>query len=104
MPTTDAIQTELEIIGSIKTFIAERGGQWADWYVGITKDIACRLFRDHRVSVHENTWIWCEAANSESARAVEIHFLILGCDGGPGGGDATSKFIYAYQRTSQTRP
>jgi hypothetical protein len=92
-----------EIIASIKSYIISRRGDWNDWYIGITKNLLSRL-RDHGVRLEQDIWIAHRAASSESARAIEAHFLIIGCDGGPGGGDAESCFVYAYAKGAQTRP
>jgi hypothetical protein len=91
-------------ISDIKSFIQQRGGSYEDFYVGISKNAARRLFGDHCVELNEPTWIFINAENAATARAVEIHFLVLGCEGGSGGGDDESKFVYAYQMTRLTKP
>ena len=45
------------------------------------------------------------AASSDVAREVERYFVsILGTDGGLGGGDADSVFVYAYLKGQHTKP
>lgn len=47
--------------------------------------------------------IYKEAFNSDSARLVEDYFVnTLGTSGDAGGGDNTTKFIYAYKKASHT--
>jgi hypothetical protein len=93
-----------QIVVEFDAFLFRQGGRPRDWYVGITKNPGGRLFGDHRVPMHEDIWIYSEAVDSTTARAVEAHFLALDLDGGPGGGDSNSKYVYAYRKTAQTRP
>ena len=91
-------------IFEVKSFILQSGGSYEDWYVGISKNAARRLFGEHRVEHNNPTWIYLDAENAKTARAAETHFLVLGCDGGSGGGDDESRFLYAYRKTQETRP
>jgi hypothetical protein len=54
----------------------------------------------------ENSWwIFREASSSIIAREVENYFVnTLGTDGGSGGGDQSSIYVYAYKKTSSTNP
>lgn len=91
------------IISEIKAFMSNWGGHYSDWYVGIASDPRQRLFNDHNVDEKNDAWIYREAMNSESARAIEDYFInTLGTDGDVGGGDDTSKFVYAYKKASHT--
>lgn len=44
-----------------------------------------------------------EAADIATARAVESYFIDLNIDGGSGGGDDDSKFVYVYKKTKLTK-
>lgn len=95
----------LEIcISDIKSFIQQRGECYEDFYVGISKNAARRLFGEHNVEHNAPTWIYMDAEDSSTARAIEMHFLVLGCEGGSGGGDDESTFVYAYKMTGETKP
>ena len=74
------------------------------WYVGIATDAKDRLFKGHNVSKDQDQWAHSKADTEEIARSVEKHFLDAGCDGGPGGGDAGSKFVYVYLKSRRTEP
>ncbi len=76
---------------------------YKDCYVGITSDVDSRLFGDHNVS-RKNGWIYRYTSSDSVAREVEQHFLNKGMDGGSGGGDEDSIFVYAYQKTTTTNP
>ena len=97
-------KTNETIISEIKTFIAKWGGRYIDWYVGIASDPRQRLFNDHNVNEKIDGWIFREALNSESARSLEDYFInILKTDGGSGGGDYTTTFVYAYKKANHTK-
>lgn len=97
-------QTNQVIISEMIAYMAQGGGRYSDWYVGIASDPRQRLFIDHSVQENGYGWIHREAFNSDSARDVESHFTnTLGTDGDTGGGDYTTKFVYAYKKASHTR-
>lgn len=73
-------------------------------YIGIISDPKGRLFTDHSVNQNTGRWIHRPAGSHTVARGVEQHFLNVGWDGGGGGGDATSTNVYAYRKTSSTKP
>ena len=81
-----------------------KGNAYENCYVGITSDIDGRLFGDHSVSKETGHWIYRPASSDTVAREIEKHFLEAGMDGGGGGGDETSKIVYAYLKTSSTKP
>ena len=94
-----------QIIQDIFNHIKNGGGFPNEWYVGIANDAEGRLFSDHNVDRQTATWIWRPAESSEEAREIEQYFLnAVRTDGGQGGGDRTSKQVYAYKKTWQTRP
>ncbi len=97
-------QNKQDIIADIKAYIAKFSGtKYSDWYVGIASDPKQRLFVDHCVNEQSGAWIYCEALSSDAAREVEQYFIDqLKTDGGPGGGDRTTRFVYAYRKTSST--
>ena len=91
------------IISEIKNFMAKWGGVYSDWYVGIASDPRKRLFDEHNVNERIDAWIYRLAISSDAAREVEDYFInVLGTDGGTGGGDYDTKFVYAYKKTSYT--
>ncbi|MBQ7907971.1 MAG: hypothetical protein IJ311_00500 [Elusimicrobiaceae bacterium] len=96
--------TKERIIQEIDSYIQKEGGYYYDWYVGIAKDPKTRLFSDHNVSEINGKWIFGETFSDASAREVESFFLEKkGTRGGPGGGDTSTCFVYAYRITSYTR-
>lgn len=91
------------IVSEISGYIDKRGGKYSDWYVGIASDPKARLFNDHNVDQKNGAWIYRECESADVAREVEDYFInTLRTKGGPGGGDDSTKSIYAYRTTSDT--
>lgn len=88
------------VAGEIDKYIG--GVSYQGWYAGITDDPERRLFTEHNVSKQVGAWIYHPCSTDGIAREVEQHFLDKGCQGGPGGGDGTSKYVYAYKVTNST--
>lgn len=89
---------------AIDEHIKNRHPRYADWYIGIASVPEQRLFIDHNVDKDNDYWIYRNAGDQTAARNVELFFIEqLGTDGGPGGGDHTTKFVYAYKKTPSTR-
>ncbi len=91
------------VVNEIHAHMRKQGGSPSSWYVGITSDIEQRLFGDHGVPKENHWYCYRETFTSNDARSVEKAFLDYGCDGGSGGGDDTSTFVYAYLKTSITK-
>jgi len=98
-------KTAKQIAQEILDYIKRCGGLYGSWYVGITSDPQKRLFSEHGVREKGDSWIFRDASSVEEARAIEQYFVnSLGTDGGSGGGDASSRFVYAYKKSAHTRP
>lgn len=95
--------TAQQIINDINEYMKQHGGTNAAWYVGIATDAKQRLFNDHNVSEQSGAWIYMQATSSTVARSVEKAYLDAGCDGGPGGGDDGTDYVYAYKKTASTK-
>ncbi len=95
--------TKAQIIQDITTHVANCGGAYSQWYIGIAAAPRDRLFSDHSVDEKNGNWIFRTCATSDEAREVEDYFIAKGMKGGPGGGDSTTKSVYAYKITSNTR-
>ena len=99
-----AKKSKQEITDDIESHIKKRGGEYSDWYVGISKSARDRLFNGHSVKEKKDVWILRKAKSSETAREVEDYFVnTLGTDGGTGGGDDTSDMVYAYKKAKHTK-
>jgi len=88
------------IVGNIKNHADKEGGGYNNWYCGIASDPNQRLFNDHNVPKEKGKAWWIkENANSEQdARDTEERLLSLGFDGGEGGGDNTTIYVYVYKK------
>lgn len=97
--------TKLEIISAITNYVNKSwpaGATAKDFYIGIATDAQDRLFNDHKVDEKTDIWIWCPANSDQIARDIEKHFLDLGMDGGPGGGDENTTQVYCFYQNEHT--
>jgi len=92
------------ICDEIAQHISKQGGEKKAWYFGIATDLKQRLHQDHQVPEEDYWYIWREAVSALEARAIEKAFLDWGCDGGSGGGDDNTRFVYAYLKSHVTNP
>jgi hypothetical protein len=75
----------------------------AGYCAGIAANPKDRLFIAHAVKEKGDAWIYRECANAETARVIEELFIARGMGGGVGGGDWTTKYIYAYKKSWSTK-
>jgi len=92
------------IVGEIKAHADSEGSGYRNWYCGIAADANQRLFNDHCVPQGKGKawWISRDAGSEQTARDTEEHLIDLGFDGGGGGGDNSTKHIYAYKKIPGT--
>ena len=67
-------------------------------HIGITNDLNRRLKIEHKITAEDYWWTSSEADDAETARAVERHFIEMGMQGGTGGGDNETEFVYCFAR------
>ena len=96
-------KTKQQAYDEIFAHIEKQGGPYNNWCCGITSDVKGRL-TVHGMPPEEYWSHSCECKNAEDAREVEKMLLDLGCDGGMGGGDEKSVFVYAYLKSPITNP
>lgn len=95
--------TTKEIVDEITEFVDRQNKpKHSGWYVGIAADPKDALFDRHCVDKEKGGWIHRTAENNASARAAESALHDDGFDGGPGGGGASTKSVYAYRKRSYT--
>jgi len=96
-----AMKSQMEAYIFLLDYINTFSYRKMEWYAGIASDPQRRLFSEHGVN-KDGAWAFCECNNSDIARAVEADLLRLGCKGGTGGGDNTTKSCYVYLITRDT--
>jgi len=95
--------TTQKIISEIVEYVKNCGGNYSDWYAGIASTPRNRLFDDHKVDEKNGNCIYQDAGSSDIARKIENYLINeLGMDGDTGGGDDSTKYIYAYKKTLNT--
>lgn len=93
-----------QVYDEIIAHINKQGGQYSSWYCGIASDWENRLFVEHKVPRENHWYIARQCYDDDDARTVEAGLVKFGCDGGPGGGDKTSVYVYAYLKGTMTNP
>ena len=94
-------KTDTQIVSEIKNYVGY--DSYRNWYAGIASDPRARLFNDHCVDEHNGLWVYDIALNEQHARSAENALLSSGFDGGNGGGDNTTVWVYAYKKGSNTQ-
>ena len=83
-------------------FMSEQNAPNYAFYAGITTDPTQRLFDEHQLPHNQpHRVVRCE--NHQEARELEKQLHKSGCDGGPGGEDNSSEYVYVYLTSPQTR-
>ena len=93
-----------QVYEEIVAHIKKQGGEYSSWYCGIASDWEARLFDDHNVPRKDYWRAACKCYDYDDAKKVEDALLKLGCDGGRGGGDETTVYVYAYLKGTMTNP
>lgn len=90
--------TDKQIIENFMQYVGD--DIYATWYVGIASNPEARLFSEHRVNKLTDKWIYSGALDELHARSAESVLLnYYGFDGGVGGGDNNTRYVYAYKKT-----
>lgn len=90
-------------VNFLLNYVAKIGGQYAEWYSGVTNDPEQRLFQDHNVDRMLDPWAHFPCLNAAIARSVEQYLLNIGMTGGSGGGDNQSSQVYVYKITNHSK-
>jgi hypothetical protein len=92
--------TAQQIYNEILAYVGT--SRFADWYVGITNNVEDRLFGAHSVNRQFGAWYHTLALDANHSRSVEQALLNIGFDGGNGGGDNTTTYVYAFRKDPGT--
>lgn len=97
--------SEEKIKMDIMNQIGRYGGNYSNWYVGISENPRDRLFDQHGIDEQCGPWIIRWALSTDIARCIQRYFIeVLGTDGGSGEEDAEARAVYAYEKKSHTDP
>ena len=92
------------LVKDFEEFFAKHGRYYSEFYVGIAADPKDTLFNRHSVNEKRDAWIHSNnALLSSTVRDIEQLFLARGAKGGPGGGDSSTRYVYAYKIAPHTR-
>jgi len=95
-------QIKYEFLAYIKEF----GGDFEDYFVGISSDPKKALFEYHCVDKEKDPWLYKQALTFSAVQTVQNYFLDrLGTDGLiVKMGDENTDCIYIYKKSSETNP
>tara|TARA_B100000029_G_scaffold235488_1_gene232618 strand:- start:49 stop:354 length:306 start_codon:yes stop_codon:yes gene_type:complete len=95
-------QIKYEILAYMKEF----GGDFSDYFVGVTDDPENILFKVHKVSRKKDPWLYKQALTFQAARTAQDYFLTrLRADGEPViQGNEDMDCVYVYKKSKRTKP
>ena len=92
-----------QIVDALIGHVSDLNEPYSNWYAGIASDPERRLFSEHNVDKEGNGWCYCKAIGINNSRLAEKTLIEkYGFDGGTGGGDDSSIYVYVYRETQNT--
>lgn len=90
----------------ILAYIKEFGGDFSDWYVGISADPKKTMFEEHCVDQENDIWLYKQALTFTACKTIQDYFLqILKTDGiAITEGDEDTDCVYLYKKSERTNP
>ena len=98
MVTTTLLPAHEKVINSIREHIRQNGDKFDEWFIGIAKNAAKKLFVEHRVNEYNDKWIYRTAIDFAMAKEIKQYFVTLGVEGDDINDDITGNIIYAYKK------
>ena len=95
-------QIKYEILAYIKEF----GGDFSEWYVGVSGDPLNTMLDRHRVDKEADIWLYKQALTFRACRTVQRYFLErLRTDGASvSSGEESEDCVYLYKKSERTSP
>jgi hypothetical protein len=95
-------QIKYEILAYIKEF----GGDFSEYYVGLTDDPQKALFSTHKLDRKKDPWLYKQALTHQAARTAHEYFLnLLKTDGAPASDNSEdTDCVYVYKKSKRTTP
>ena len=95
-----------QIKHDILSYTKEFGGDFFDYYVGITENPEEALFETHKVDRENDPWLYRQTVSSIAARTVQDYFFNrLKVDAEPAFDRSDQpNFVYAYKKSEGTVP
>ncbi|MDW3094565.1 MAG: hypothetical protein R8G33_02710 [Gammaproteobacteria bacterium] len=95
-------QIKYEILAYIKEF----GGDFSDWYVGVSADPKNEMFNQHHVDKEDDIWLYKQALTFKACKTVQEYFLEkLNTDGKSViNGTEDTDCVFLYKKSNRTSP
>ena len=95
-------QIKYEILAYIKEF----GGEFSDYYVGVSDYPKKSLFKVHNVNRKKDPWLYKQALTLQAAKTAQDYFVNrLKVDGMPSTSlNEDTDCVYVYKKSQRTNP
>lgn len=95
-------QIKYEILAYIKEF----GGDFSDWYVGVSADPKNEMINQHSVDEEEDIWLYKQALTFKACNTIQNYFLeILNTDGElVTNANEDTDCVFLYKKSRRTIP
>lgn len=95
-------KSKSEILNDFQDFMGRHGGNYKEWYVGSAADPKAQLFNVHKFKKGDKG-LFRQAVSEIQAAEIAEFFTNLGAKGNDGV-TRDADFVYAYKRSSHTKP
>ena len=100
-----AIKKRSEIIREIEDHIHKNGGEFDEWYVGMTENPKVRLFRQHKLREKGDGWICRRTYDGGQAfEVVEYFRTVRQLTSMKATQSEDAVYVYAYRMKEHTSP
>lgn len=97
--------TSSVILADVQAHIANIGGAFQDWYVGLTDDYGSTALAQHNVDTNtDKNWLICAADSNQQALFAMDGLLALGLDGVLKPPSQDEDTIYIYKKGNGSNP
>ena len=95
-------RNEWEFKQEINGYVAQCGGSYSSWCIGVSENPRAYLFKKHKVDEKNDYWIIRAASSSDIAKRIKEYFVQT--QGMEGGSDEDANKVYAYKKNDHTDP
>ncbi|MEI7640551.1 MAG: hypothetical protein WCJ46_03455 [bacterium] len=94
---------EKEVIEKIGEYVAKKGGQHREWYLGLAEDPKKAMFQKHNVDKDTDYWFFKFATDAIEAARIQDKMLMSGFDGEKVSHDAKAIGVFVYRKRPHTK-
>ena len=94
---------EKEVMEKIEEYVAKKGGQHREWYLGISSDPKKALSQKHNVDLEKDYWFFKFATDIIEAKRIQDKMLMSGFDGEKVSNDPKATGVFVYRKRPHTK-